>query len=558
VNESFVDQNGLLYCPFLLVAFTKLGKRATYAHIIPKSEQTILTKKQDVVHHPGNLVPTIDTIHEQMELHQSLPGLTLDYKHSLQDGKDVYEVCLAPHITGEHMLIKCGVSAGQNVTMPTASRQFWQIHKQVFDLCHRAKHNMSKPQHMQTILDTVLSTLVINHIALPIIQRLTIDSLKQGQMSSGSSMLCPQRSSFATLFPLFLKKRAFQLRSSWWKSSDSPKKAFYNIDILSGSRVARTFDIVSRDYFKYIDEYNEIVRIYKGRYIAKYREMIYVIGFDDLVKNLKPGTLNALLNEPRDAEYGVTDVDGLELTQIISSGTSSVEHINDGFPVGTFSRKKQKKGTKPIISPKHVQRGTLLAEDLVTTTNRDTPPTGNCRQPQRARERTRHLQDDTLFDIQGISRGSSVKILATAKMHVGEIWVVDDIEHHLEGTRSIVHYAYLKSQDGSKTFKIQSVFLQPYTVGVQGGTMERMEVSAHASGDEAAEQMDRTVENETVDNEIVDGSQELADELTIESPSAKVTDGMAMLLPEAEKNEEELYLNKAYVASDFVKTDCAI
>ena len=62
VNESFVDQNGLLYCPFLLVAFTKLGKRATYAHIIPKSEQTILTKKQDVVHHPGNLVPTIDTI----------------------------------------------------------------------------------------------------------------------------------------------------------------------------------------------------------------------------------------------------------------------------------------------------------------------------------------------------------------------------------------------------------------------------------------------------------------------------------------------------------------
>ena len=71
--------------------------------------------------------------------------------------------------------------------------------------------------------------------------------------------------------------------------------------------------------------------------------------------------------------------------------------------------------------------------------------------------------------------------------------------------------------------------------------------------------MDRTVENETVDNEIVDGSQELvADELTIDSPSAKVTDGMAMLLPEAEKNEEELYLNKAYVASGSVKTDCAI
>ena len=133
--------------------------------------------------------------------------------------------------------------------------------------------------------------------------------------------------------------------------------------------------------------------------------MIYVIGFDDLVKNLKPGTLNALLNEPpRDAECGVTDVDGLELTQMISSGTSSVEHINDGFPVGTFSRKQQKKGTKPIISPKHVQRGTLLAEDLVTTTNCDTPPTVNFRQPQRARERTRHLQDDTFSEDFGNSK----------------------------------------------------------------------------------------------------------------------------------------------------------
>ena len=331
VNESFVDENGLLFCPFLLVPFTKLGKRPTYAHIIPKSEQTILTKKQDVVHHPGNLVPTIDTIHEQMELHQSLPGLTLDYKHSLPDAKDVYVVCLAPHITGEHMLIKCGVSAGQTVTMPTASRQFWQIHKQVFDLCHRAKNNVSKPQHMQTILDTVLSTLVINHIALPIIQRLTIKSLKQSRTSLGSSLLCPQHSSFAALFPLLLAKRAFQLRSSWWKSSDSsPKKAFYDIDILSGSRVAHTFDIVSRQDFKYIDEYNEIVRTYKGRYIAKYREMIYVISFDDLVKNLMPGTLNSLLDKP-DAACGVTDADVLELTQMNPSGNSSVEHINDGF-----------------------------------------------------------------------------------------------------------------------------------------------------------------------------------------------------------------------------------
>ena len=66
VNESFVDENGILCCPFLLLSFIKLGKKVTYAHILPKSEQTILTKKQDVVYHPRNLVPTIDTIHEQL------------------------------------------------------------------------------------------------------------------------------------------------------------------------------------------------------------------------------------------------------------------------------------------------------------------------------------------------------------------------------------------------------------------------------------------------------------------------------------------------------------
>ena len=246
------------------------------------------------------------------------------------------------------------------------------------------------------------------------------------------------------------------------------------------------------------------------------------------------------------------------MTQMIPSENSSVEHINDGFPVGTFSRKKQKTGAKPITPKKRVQRGTLLAEALITTTKCDTPPTVNCRQPQRARERTRHLHDDTSFGLTGISRGSPVKILATAKMHIGEIWVVDDIEHHLEGTRSIVHYVYLKSQDGSKTFKIQSVFLQPYTEGVQGGTMERIEDTASASGDETAEQMERALENDTVDGARDPVADDVIDEQTIESPSVEMTDGMAGILPETEENKEELDLNNAYVASGFVKTDCAI
>ena len=109
--------------------------------------------------------------------------------------------------------------------------------------------------------------------------------------------------------------------------------------------------------------------------------------------------------------------------------------------------------------------GTHLAEASVTKTNCDTnvaPQIVNCRHTQRS-ARTQHSHDDTSLGLPGIFRGSPVKILATAKVHIGEIWVVDDVEHHLDGTRSIVHYVYLKSQDGSKRLKIQSVFLQPYT-----------------------------------------------------------------------------------------------
>ena len=86
--------------------------------------------------------------------------------------------------------------------------------------------------------------------------------------------------------------------------------------------------------------------------------MIYVIGFDDLVKNLKPGTLNALLNEPpRDAKSGVTDVDGLELTQMIISVTTSVEHINDGFYMSQYIAMYLKVPTSKLeLSPARSKR----------------------------------------------------------------------------------------------------------------------------------------------------------------------------------------------------------
>ena len=86
--------------------------------MVPKSEQTVLTKMRDVVNHPGNLVPTIGIIHEQMELHKTLPGFALEYLHGHpeQAGKGVYGVRLATHIDGEHILLKF-LHANQEVIM---------------------------------------------------------------------------------------------------------------------------------------------------------------------------------------------------------------------------------------------------------------------------------------------------------------------------------------------------------------------------------------------------------------------------------------------------------
>ena len=256
VNQLF-SINGILCCPFQVKSFKELGISATYAHIVPKSEQAVLTKMQDVVNHPGNLVPTSSIIHEQMELHKTLPGFSLEYLHGHpeQTGKDVYGVRLAPHIDGEHMLLKF-LDANQEVIMPEASRQFWFIHKHVFDLCHEAKGVACEPQRLQLLLNTVLFNTVASHIALPIIQRLTRESMKERKASLLSktprSMLSQLQVSFKDVAQELLAKRSFELKSTWFvleQTADHPPPEYCSIDILWCSQTKRTFDIISKEDF---------------------------------------------------------------------------------------------------------------------------------------------------------------------------------------------------------------------------------------------------------------------------------------------------------------------
>ena len=148
--------------------------------------------------------------------------------------------------------------------MPHASRQFWHLHVHVFELCYQAKREIGDPQHMQSLLNTVLSNLVVTHIALPIIQRLTLGAFKEGKQSSSTTlnepctMLSQAQPSFAAVADALLTQRSFELKSSWFvlDMTTEPPPEYCDIYILWHSKSTRTFEIISRQDFVLQEEYD--------------------------------------------------------------------------------------------------------------------------------------------------------------------------------------------------------------------------------------------------------------------------------------------------------------
>ena len=164
----------------------------------------------------------------------------------------------------------------------------------------KPKELLCEPQRLQYLLNSVLFHTVASHIALPIIQRLTRESMKEHKASSVSksprSMLSQQQVSFKDVAQELLAKRSFELKSTWFvlEPTADPPAEYCNIHILWCSQTKRTFDIISKEDFVFQHEYAELIRIYKGRTIARFKNMIYVIHFDDLIEHLKPGSLTSL------------------------------------------------------------------------------------------------------------------------------------------------------------------------------------------------------------------------------------------------------------------------
>ena len=466
VNPFFFI-HGILCCPFQVKSFKQLGIRPTYAHIVPKCEQTVLTKMQDVVNHPGNLVPTIGIIHDQMELHKTQPGFSLEYlhEHPEQTGKDVYAVRLATHIDGEHILLKF-IAANQEVIMPEASRQFWFVHKHVFDLCHEANGVASEPQRLQYLLNTVLFHTVASHIALPIIQRLTRESMKEHKASSVSktprTMLSQQQVSFKDVAQELLAKRSFELKSTWFvlEPTADPPAEYCNIHILWCSQTTRTFDIISKEDFVFQHEYAELIRIYKGRTIARFKNMIYVIHFDDLIEHLKPGSLTSLrstwtCSTSSSGICGDLNIQAGVLPQVDVPGfSSSADHTGIIHGIA-FSRSQRKHGALPI--PASTQKA-VHPSSSSTSIPAQRPEGDECVQAH-VSKRQPHKHAEDMLKTLGFTRGTLVVVSKSSKAHAGEVCVVENFEHLLDG-RVRVFNVYLKTRDGNAHFRIPSSFLQ--------------------------------------------------------------------------------------------------
>ena len=329
--------------------------------------------------------------------------------------------------------------------MPHASRQFWHLHVHVFELCYQAKREIGDPQHMQSLLNTVLSNLVVTHIALPIIQRLTLGAFKEGKQSSSTTlnepctMLSQAQPSFAAVADALLTQRSFELKSSWFvlDMTTEPPPEYCDIYILWHSKSTRTFEIISRQDFVLQEEYDELIRVYKGRFIARFKQMIYVIRFDELVKNLKPGSLSSLrCPHLSSAQVGVLP---------------QVDHSNGDIHEAAFSRMKKRKRSPASISSHKAAppKARLRAQSDCTHSA--------CAVRSLSRIRKGRLVEESSSVF---VKGTLMKVSSHAKAFAGDICAVQHVEHVLEG-KAEVQMVYLELRDRSRTFKLPATLLQP-------------------------------------------------------------------------------------------------
>jgi hypothetical protein len=144
--------------------FEGSGSNCQLSHIIPKFAQQVLSKEQDVVNNPDNIIPTFSIVHEQMELKNATPNLSFKFKEH-QGEFDLYELVFSSSITHDNILLKI-MSPGDNVLQHQSSFMFLQVHKRVFD-----SYSMLRAGNIETTHALCLGNLVTSYVLFSGAQR---------------------------------------------------------------------------------------------------------------------------------------------------------------------------------------------------------------------------------------------------------------------------------------------------------------------------------------------------------------------------------------------------
>ena len=124
------------HCPFSRNTLThgSSENKFHFSHWVTKCLQSHLSMIQ-LDDNASNIVPTLDIIHTNLELHHRCPNLSLKFYRSVNTEYDEYIIVLNSALRMTHAL-RCALGNNKTAVIPVGSRPFVEVHYRVFCAHH--------------------------------------------------------------------------------------------------------------------------------------------------------------------------------------------------------------------------------------------------------------------------------------------------------------------------------------------------------------------------------------------------------------------------------------
>ena len=288
-------------CPLSKRQFEGSGSSCQLSHIVPKCAQQVLSKEQDVVNNPDNIIPTFSIVHEQMELKNATPNLSFKFKEH-QGEFDLYELVFSSSITHDNILLKI-MSPGDNVLLHQSSFMFLQVHKRVFD-----SYSMLRAGNIETTHALCLGNLVTSYVLFSGAQRF-LNERNKGLIEEAKAeekagrKLKKRKPSRADKVAEVLSMGTVELRSGWWRFPRSVKikerPVTLEVKMLKFNTSTKCFEMVIIGDFDDKTEMKSFCDNYTGVVGHKNKRTVYCISLGDFDEYVVKGP---------NAHHGAADI----------------------------------------------------------------------------------------------------------------------------------------------------------------------------------------------------------------------------------------------------------